>query len=66
MFDLKVQNFKEQLIEIINSCGLPISVINYVLSDVHNLTRQSLEEEIQKQKLEIKQQEVVEINAGEE
>lgn len=70
MFDLQVQDFKEKIIENINSCGLPLSVISYVLSDVSIIVKRSLENEIANQRQEREQllnetqgqEEVVEID----
>lgn len=72
MFDLQVQDFKEKIIENINSCGLPLSVINYVLSDVSIIVKRSLENEIANQRQEREQllnetqgqEEVVEIDVS--
>lgn len=72
MFDLKVQDFKEKIIEDINSCELPLSVISYVLSDVSIIVKRSLENEIANQKQEREQllnetqgqEEVVEIDVS--
>ena len=72
MFDLQVQDFKEKIIEDINSCGLPLSVISYVLSDVSIIVKRSLENEIANQRQEREQllnetqgqEEVVEINVS--
>lgn len=72
MFDLQVQDFKEKIIEDINSCGLPLSVISYVLSDVSNIVKRSLENEIANQRQEREQllnetqgqEEVVEIDVS--
>lgn len=55
MFDLQVQDFKEKIIEDINSCGLPLSVISYVLSDVSIIVKRSLENEIANQRQEREQ-----------
>ena len=72
MFDLQVQEFKEKIIEDINSCGLPLSVISYVLSDVSIIVKRSLENEIANQRQEREQllnetqeqEEVVEIDVS--
>lgn len=72
MFDLQVQDFKEKIIEDINSCGLPLSVISYVLSDVSIIVKRSLENEIVNQRQEREQllnetqgqEEVVEIDVS--
>lgn len=72
MFDLQVQDFKEKIIEDINSCGLPLSVISYVLSDVSIIVKRSLENEIANQRQEREQlsngtqgqEEVVEIDVS--
>ena len=56
MFDLQVQEFKEKIIEDINSCGLPLSVISSVLSDVSVIVKRSLENEIATQRQEREQQ----------
>ena len=72
MFDLQVQDFKEKIIEDINSCGLPLSVISYVLSDVSTIVKRSLENEIANQRQEREQllnetqgqEEVVEIDVS--
>lgn len=72
MFDLQVQEFKEKIIEDINSCGLPLSVISYVLSDVSTIVKRSLENEIANQRQEREQllnetqgqEEVVEIDVS--
>lgn len=72
MFDLQVQDFKEKIIENINSCGLPLSVISYVLSDVSIIVKRSLENEIANQRQEREQllnetqgqEEVVEIDVS--
>lgn len=69
MFDLQVQDFKEKIIEDINSSGLPLSIINYVLSDVTSIVKRSLEAEIATQKQQREQeslqsQEVVEIDVS--
>ena len=72
MFDLQVQDFKEKIIEDINSCGLPLSVISYVLSDVSIIFKRSLENEIANQRQEREQllnetqgqEEVVEIDVS--
>ena len=72
MFDLQVQDSKEKIIEDINSCGLPLSVISYVLSDVSIIVKRSLENEIANQRQEREQslnetqgqEEVVEIDVS--
>ena len=72
MFDLQVQDFKEKIIEDINSCGLPLSVISYVLSDVSIIVKRSFENEIANQRQEREQlsnetqgqEEVVEIDVS--
>lgn len=72
MFDLQVQDFKEKIIEDINSCGLPLSIISYVLSDVSIIVKRSLENEIANQRQEREQllnetqgqEEVVEIDVS--
>lgn len=66
MFDLQVQEFKEKIIEDINSCGLPLSVISYVLSDVSIIVKRSLESEIANQRQEREQQLLNETQGQEE
>ena len=34
-FDLKVDNFRTQLINLINSCSLPISTVMYIMKDIY-------------------------------
>ena len=34
MFDLQIQEFTERILKEINSCGLPITVIGFVIQDV--------------------------------
>lgn len=50
-FDLKVEHFNTQLINLINSSNLPVSVIYYILKDttdeLNRLYKQTAEEQYQ-------------------
>jgi hypothetical protein len=50
MFDLQVQKFKDDVINVINESGLPLSMIGYVLADVAGMVKASLDVELEKQK----------------
>lgn len=62
MFDLTVVEFKEKIIEEINNSGMPLSIVHYVLKEVNDIVKDSLEDNIRKQKIEKEQKEQEELN----
>lgn len=42
----KTQRFKEELVELINSCGLPACVVEMVLGNTLSIVQQKLKEAI--------------------
>ena len=57
MFDLKVMEMKEGIVNLINECNLPASVICYVLKEIEQMAEQTLQQNLQQQSMEKKQHE---------
>lgn len=49
MFDLKVHEFKQKLIEDINNADIPLTVLNYVLKDINSMIEKTLNEQLKAQ-----------------
>ena len=49
MFDLKVLELKEKLINVINESGLPASILSYIVKDISEMVDKTLSEQIRAQ-----------------
>lgn len=61
MFDLQVVELKQRLIKEINESSIPLSVLNYILQDVHTMVKQALEEQL---KIDREQKSLISVEPG--
>ena len=61
MFDLKVMETKEGIINLINGSSLPASVICYILREIEGMAEQTLQQQLQQQTAQKEQEQDVEV-----
>lgn len=60
MFDLKVLELKESIIQSINESGLPASVVTYIVKEIVVMAEQTLQQQLQAQMAQKQEEEAQE------
>lgn len=64
MFDLKVHEFKQQMIANINNSDLPLSVLHYIMKDIEAMVGEALTKQLEMEKTQQMQNVPMDIEPG--